>query len=108
MYFKINGVYWALVFVSPHSPVLFNGIEYTLGVTVLEDRSIYLANNLYGIQLHHVLAHELFHAEMLSRGIHVDPYIEECLADLIADHAIEIFDMTESAHENLCRFYNKC
>lgn len=82
--------------------------DYTLGVTILEHRTIYLSDELYGKKLHHVLSHELFHAEMMSRNIYVPEYIEEALADLVADHAIEIFDMADNVHNNLCDIYGIC
>lgn len=106
--FKINGVDWCLQFVEPNDPILYNPEtdEYTLGVTVLEHCTIYLADNLYGELLHHVLSHELSHAEFLSRGLNLPPYIEEVLSDIIADNILEIRDMAECIHNNLCRYYN--
>lgn len=98
---------WYLEFVDPHDPILYNPDqdEYTLGVTVLEHRTIYLSNDLYDDLLYHVLSHELSHAEFLARGLKVPPHVEEILSDIIADNILEIHDMTDCIYNNLCRYY---
>lgn len=99
---------WCLQFVEPDDPILFDpeNNDFTLGVTILEHRTIYIANNICGDLLHHVLSHELSHAEFMARGLNLPVYIEEVLSDIIADNILEIKDMTECIHDNLCRYYN--
>jgi len=107
--FSINGELWKICFVYPYSPILMNNDgSYTLGVTVPENRTIYLSNELYGKDLDKVLSHELFHAEMISRGVYIPIYIEEALADIVSDHYMEAIDITNNVHNNLCRYYNRC
>lgn len=105
----INNSPWYLRFVPPNHPILINDDgRFTLGVTVLNHHTIYIANNIRGARLHHVLAHELFHAEMMSRGVNVPTYIEEALADLIADYSLETLNIADYVHQNLCRIYHIC
>lgn len=103
--FKINGEYWDISFVSPYSSILRNNDgHYTLGVTIPEWRKIYIANNIYGSLLKHVLAHEVSHAEFASRGLFVPIYVEEVLADILADNILDVETQTNA----LCRLYGKC
>lgn len=105
----INNVYWDICFVDPFDPILNieNGI-YTLGVTIPEWNMICIANDLSGDLLHHVLTHELWHAEMVSRNVHVPLYIEEALCDVVADHGLEAIKIAENVHNDLCRYYGRC
>lgn len=107
--FKINGEDWDLRFVSPYSSILKNNDgNYTLGVTIPEWKRIYIANNIRGNLLHHVLCHELSHAEFAARGLFLPEYVEECLADIIADNSLEVINMTNAIHKNLYKYYGKC
>lgn len=107
--FLINNEPWHLEFVDSHDPILLNPDgNYTVGVTIPEYRTIFIADNISGDYLHHVLCHELFHAEMVSRGVFVPEYIEEALCDIAADYSLETIDMTNDIHNNLCRYYGKC
>lgn len=107
--FKINGEEWDLRFVSPYSSILKNNNgKYTLGVTIPEWRRIYISNEIYGQLLHHVLCHEITHAEFAARGLILPVYVEEVLADIIADNSLEVMNMTNAIHSNLCRYYGKC
>ena len=104
MIFEINNELWRVCFVEPHSPVLMG----TLGVTILEEKTIYLADDLYGELLHRVLCHELTHAEFAARGLILPVYVEECLADITADNIVDVRSVANSIHNNLCKYYNKC
>lgn len=105
----INNNYWDLAFVNPHDEILYIGNgQYTLGVTIPEIRTIFIADNIRGDLLHHVLTHELWHAEMVSRNVYVPLYIEEALCDLVADHELEAISIARNVHKNLCKYYNRC
>lgn len=105
MMLKINGEIWKLCFVSPNDLVLYldNGI-YTYGVTIPGLRRIYIANNITGDFLKHVIAHEIAHAEFASRGLIIPIYTEEVLADIIADNILDSYIQMN----NVCRYYGKC
>lgn len=106
---KINGEYWDIVFVDKYDPILYVGNNtYTLGVTVPNWRMILISNAISGDLLHHVLTHELWHAEMVSRNVYVPAYIEEVLCDIVADHELEVMNMARNVHNNLCEYYHKC
>lgn len=107
--FKINNYDWNLIFVDPFDPVLEVGNnKYTYGVTIPKLRTIFIANDVYGDFLHHILSHELWHAEMVSRNVYLPIYIEEALADLVADNELETINIARNVHNNLCKYYNKC
>lgn len=109
MIFRINEELWELCFVPADSDCLLNNYgEYTLGITVPEERRIYISDELEGARLHHVLCHELFHAEMVARNVFLPIYIEEVLCDIVADNAFETMDIAQNIHGNLCRYYGKC
>ena len=104
--FKIKGEEWDLRFVSPYSSILKNyDGKYTLGVTIPEWKKIYIANNISNNLLYHVLCHELTHAEFAARGLFLPEYVEECLADIIADNSLEVRNLTNAIYNNLCRCY---
>ena len=106
--FKINGEEWDLRFVSPYSSILRTPQgNYTLGVTIPEWKRIYLSNNLSGYLFHHVLSHELSHAEFAARGLCLPEYVEECLADIIADNSLEVLKTANEIHCNLRKYYKK-
>lgn len=107
--FLINNEEWDLQFVPPFSPILMTeDYNYTLGVTIPAERTIYIADNIYGDLLHHVLTHEIFHAELASRGVFVPLYIEEAICDLVADHELDTINIARNVHNNLCKFYGRC
>lgn len=109
MEFIINDIPWKVLFVNPRDPILrIDNDTYTYGVTLPIWNRIYIANNIDGNLLHHVLTHELFHAELISRNVYVPIYIEEVLCDIVADNELEIINISRNLHNNLCRYYNKC
>ncbi|MDO4189337.1 MAG: hypothetical protein Q4D29_10150 [Lachnospiraceae bacterium] len=109
MNISINNSEWIIRFVSPRNPILYIGNgEHTYGVTVPSHRAIYIADNIRGDLFHHVLVHELFHAEMAARGLNLPIYIEECLCDLVADHELETINIARNVHNNLCKYYGRC
>lgn len=109
MMFYINEEPWNLYFVPSDSDVLVSDRgEFTLGITVPSERTIYIADNINGDLLHHVLCHELFHAEMVARNVFLPIYIEEVLCDIVADNAFETMDIANNIHKNLCRYYGRC
>lgn len=105
----INNEHWDLCFVNPNDNILYVGDgQYTYGVTIPEYRTIFISNSISGELLHRVLCHELSHAEFVSRGLILPIYIEECLADIIADNIVDIGYIARNVHNNLCRYYGKC
>ena len=104
MILRINGEYWKLLFVSPNDPILYIGNGFTLGVTIPAWHRIYIANNLNGDKARLVISHEVAHAEFASRGLFVPIYIEEVLADIVADNILDVYTHTN----NVCRHYGKC
>ena len=46
--FKINGMIWKVKFVHPNNPILFDNGNYTLGVCLNTNKTIYLADDLKG------------------------------------------------------------
>lgn len=105
MILRINGELWKLFLVAPDDLVLYVGNGYyTKGVTIPELKRIYIANNINGNFLKHVIAHEVAHAEFASRGLVVPVYTEEVLSDIIADNILDTYIQMN----NVCRYYGKC
>lgn len=101
----INNQEWQLRFVPFNSSILRNeNGEYSLGVTIPEYKSIYIANSLNKQLTKRVVAHELSHAEFVSRGLFVPIYIEEILADILADNIVDVGFLTNE----VCKYSNKC
>lgn len=91
MGFEINGVKWNIVFVSPQSDRLKRSDgSRTVGVTFLEENTIYIANCLKGAFMRRVVAHELCHALCMSYNIHMSLDEEERLADWVATYGTEL------------------
>ena len=99
---EINGIDWYLKFVNPNDIVLRtpNNLQ-TLGVCDNITKTIYLASNLKGAMLKHVLCHELVHAAMFSYGILLDYEQEELVANLIATYGEEIIIKTNEIFKRL-------
>lgn len=91
MNFEINGVKWDIVFVPPQSDRLKRSDgSRTVGVTFLEENTIYIAKCLKGAFLKRVVAHELVHAFCLSYLIYLNIDEEERLADWVATYGTEL------------------
>lgn len=81
----INNIDWLIMFVQSGSPFLTRSDgSVTLGMTDGWTKTIYLDDNLRGLMLDRVLAHELVHAFMFSYDIHIDIEFEEYIADWIS------------------------
>lgn len=95
--FSIGGVRWNIRYVSRTNPLLrrSDGV-YTLGVTDLNSRSVFIAKGL-GRQLNRkVLIHEVCHAAMFSYGIRISLEEEEFVCDFVASHGEEIISVVDS------------
>lgn len=93
--FRINGIAWAIHFVSPFYYTLKkDNDEYALGACVNDNHIIYIANNLSLQKTKKVLCHEITHAAMFSYGVFLTKDQEELLADLIATYGTEIITIT--------------
>lgn len=105
MNFNINGERWRIHFIPPFSSILRNNDgKYTYGVTIPEYKTIYIANDISGNFLRHVIAHEVAHSEFSARGLDVPVWIEEILADIVADNILDAQYQTNA----ICRLYGKC
>ena len=100
--FKINEISWVIQFVSPSYYILQrpNG-EYTLGATVVDNHTIYIANNLSLQKTKKVLCHEITHAAMFSYKVYLSLDQEELLADLIATYGEEIIFITNKIFKKI-------
>lgn len=91
MGFEINGVKWDVVFVPPQSDRLKRSDgSRTVGVTFLEENTIYLSKCLKGAYMRRVVAHELVHAFCMTYNIHMSIDEEERLADWVATYGTEL------------------
>ena len=92
--FNINGESWNIKFVPADSDILRRSDgEYTLGATVDQYKTVFLADTLYGKRLKKVLCHELCHCLIFSMNLYFDLYQEEQLADFIATYARDIINI---------------
>ena len=100
--FKINEISWVIQFVSPSYYILQrpNG-EYTLGATVSDNHTIYIADSLSLSKTKKVLCHEITHAAMFSYGVYLSLDQEELLADLIATYGEEIIFITNKIFKKI-------
>lgn len=104
MEFKINGVEWNIVFVSPQSDRLKRSDgSRTVGVAFLDENTIYIAKTVRGAFLKQVLAHELVHAFCLSYSLYMDIEEEEKLADWVATYGTELVYLLDDLLEILKR-----
>ncbi len=100
--FEINNIHWDIFFVKPNYYILQRPTgEYTLGATVLDTHTIYIANNLSMQKTKKVLCHELTHAAMFSYKIYLSLDQEELLADLIATYGEEIIFITNKIFKKI-------
>lgn len=100
--FTMNGIYWAVRFVSPTSDALIDRTgKLRLATTDSSNYTVYLSRKLKSSMLTKVFLHELGHCTMISYGlldeIHskVNPqywvYMEEWICNFIADYGLGIF-----------------
>lgn len=99
--FRINGIIWKVKFVHPNNPILFDNGNYTIGVCLNTNKTIYLADDLKGKMLKKVLCHEIVHAAMFSYGVSLSLDQEEIIADIIATYGEEIINVTNKVFKKL-------
>lgn len=97
----INGINWDIVFVEPDDPVLWMGDGYTIGVTDLDDLTIYVANGLDDNLLQDVLQHECCHALMFSYEIFMDISSEECVCQIMELFSDELDILADQLYNEL-------
>ena len=90
MQFEINGILWTLKFVEPMDSVLWTGSRYTLGVTVLPERTIYINAYLNKEKLRDVLSHEICHSMVASYGYDMPISEEECFCQIMERRGDEV------------------
>lgn len=102
MMISINGYEWKIFSVSPDSPFLMheNG-TFALGMCDRDIQTIYINDELSGLQLKKVICHELVHASMYSYNIFLNSDQEEIIADLIATYGEEIIYITNKIFKKL-------
>lgn len=102
--FVINGILWNILYVPPFSHHLRRSDNsFTLGVTDWNDKCVYIADNLYGDKLEHVVCHELVHCFMFSYSIHLSIEEEEYIADWVATYGTELIYILDDIMSNLLR-----
>lgn len=75
--------------------------SYTVGMTEIPTRMIYIADNLYPAFEWKVLCHEIVHACMASYGVYLTVEQEELVADLIATYGKEIIETADRVFSRL-------
>lgn len=102
--FIINGIAWNILYVPTFSHHLRRSDgSYTLGVTDWNDKCVYIADNLYGDKLEHVICHELVHCFMFSYSIHLSIEEEEYIANWVATYGTELIYILDDIMSNLLR-----
>lgn len=97
----INGVWWDVCFVSPHSKKLIRSDgSYSVGVTDSTEQTIYISDMLQGAFLRKVICHEIVHAFIFSNGIYI-PLEEEDVLEYVKRTNPDIAD--EKLKEEICR-----
>lgn len=98
---NINGLNWEIIFVEPYSPVLFMHNNFTLGVTDLMYKIVYISNDLDRNTLYNVLFHELTHCWLYSYGYRIDIPCEELICQIVERNSDDIQYITNSIYEKL-------
>lgn len=98
MVIEINGIEWCLCFVEPDDPILLTHDSYTLGVTDIYGRCIYIANNLDDETLYDVLTHELCHAWSYSYGYNISIPHEELMCQVVERCSDDIQDLATETY----------
>ena len=92
---RINDINWSIKFVRPnHFTLQRNDGSFSVGCCNNDTKTIYLNNNLKGVFLKKVLAHEITHAAMFSYNIYLPLDLEEYVADIIATYGEDIIILT--------------
>lgn len=98
---NINGIDWYIAFVDPSSPYLWMGRGYTIGVTDIDTRTVYIADNLNEEVLQDVIRHEICHCFIASYGVLMDIDNEECLCQIVEKFSDEIDYLAEKIYREL-------
>lgn len=105
---KINGMVWAIQYVSPYFPLLENTYgNYTLACCDSYTRTIYISEDVSDKYLKKVLAHELTHAAMYSYNVYLTVEQEEVFADILASYGEEIINLTNLLFARLITKQNR-
>ena len=94
--FKINGIRWRVLLVSPFHPKLGKSI----GSCDANTRTIYINNELSQSKFKKVLCHEITHAAMFSYKVKLTYEQEELFAEIIANYGEEIINITNKIKGN--------
>lgn len=102
--FTINGEYWRVLLVVPHSDALLmpNNV-YALGACDDLEKTIYINSTLEEDMFERVLCHELVHASMFAYNIKLDYGEEELIAEIMSVFGEEIIDITDVLFEHIAR-----
>lgn len=99
---EINGVIWKIKFISGNNAKLRRSDgSATVGVTDMNDRTVYLNRNLRGFFLRKVLCHEIVHCFCFSYGIYLPIETEEIVADFVATYGADVISLTNRIMEDL-------
>lgn len=102
MTFVLNSIKWTVIFLNPSNRKLRRSDgSYTVGMTEIRTRTVYIANNLHPAFEWKVLCHEIVHAAMASYGIFLTIEQEEIIADIIATYGKEIIQTTDRVFSRL-------
>lgn len=97
----INGLSWAVRFVSPTHPILLTPSHtYALGVCDKLTQTIYISETIPNWKMKKVISHELTHAYVFSYNKNISYEEEERLADFVSSYAQNIVNRTK-------KIYNK-
>lgn len=100
--FLINGILWNLIFVNPNDERLMrsDGL-YSLAVTDLEEKAIFVSSKKKGAYLRKIIAHELCHAFCFSFGVHMPMEQEEYIADWISLYGADLIYLLDDIMSNI-------
>lgn len=102
--FRINGIYWEVVFVDSGSQYLTRSDgSITIGMTDGNTHTVYLNRHLRGRLLDKVLAHELTHVFCFSYDVYMDISQEEFMADWISNYGRDLIYILDDLMRQLKR-----
>ena len=102
--FKINGIYWEVVFVNSDSQYLQRSDgSVTIGMTDGNSHTVYLNRHLRGRLLDKVLAHELTHVFCFSYDVYMNIEQEEFMADWISNYGRDLVYLLDDLMRQLRR-----
>lgn len=88
---NVNDIFWEIRFVAPNDRNLYRSDNTrVLGVTDLNQRTVYINNKLNGYLLEKVLCHELCHVYAMSYGYEMSIETEEIVADFLSLYGKDI------------------